>query len=204
MGSRSNRSPRLMTNWEASQWSPGDTAPLSIPVIVKWCVAGNEKVGSCFARCSFLINMPANSSRDRLPVQLLTLACSKGTQISRAQGASTGTTDRGFGEEGKLGLVRPKCSFWLTRCSAIGLGAVSSAQTQLLIPGIIGCVRSSCWELLQYQSLPGQTQPAITRLSDLTLMHFDLGVSQTQHYFKEHWVKISTRYADWPQALLFC
>lgn len=148
MESRANRSHQLVTNQKVSQRSPGDMAPLSIPVTVKWCMAGNEKAGSCFARCSFLINMPADSSRERLPVQLLTLASSKDTQISRAQEASTATTDSGFREEGKLGLVRPKCSFWLTRCSAIGLGAVSSVQAQLLIPVIIGCVRSSCWELL--------------------------------------------------------
>lgn len=191
-----------MTNWEVSQWSPGDMAPLSIAVTVKWCMAGKEKAGSCSARCSFLINMPANNSRERLPAQLLPLACSKGTQISRARGISTGRTDGGFGEEGKLGLVRPRRSFWLTRCSAIGPGVVSSVQAQLLIPGIIGCVRSSCWEWLQCQGLPGETQPAITCLSNLTLMHFDLGVRQTQYYFKGHWAKIPTTYADWPQALL--
>ena len=32
------------------------------------------------------------------------------TQLSRDQGASTGTTDSGFGEEGKVGLVRDKRS----------------------------------------------------------------------------------------------
>lgn len=57
-----------------------------------------------------LIITPANSSRLRFPVQVLTLTSPKGTQISRDQGASTGTTDTGFGEEEKVGVVRDKCS----------------------------------------------------------------------------------------------
>lgn len=55
--------------------------------------------------------MPANSSTLRLPVPVLTLASPEGTQLSRDQGAGRGYwEDTGFGEQGKVGLVRGKRS----------------------------------------------------------------------------------------------
>lgn len=128
--------------------------------------------------CLFLIALPANSSR-------LTSAIPKGTQFPRGQGASIGPTDPGFGEEGKVGLVREThrsaagevFSYRAGSCSrlwgtAISIGDNWLCQEQLLRATMV----SEC----------ARTDPAIICMNDLTLMHFDLGVSQTQYYFKEH------------------
>lgn len=121
--------------------------------------------------------MPANSSR-------LTSAIPKGTQFSRGQGASIGPTDPGFGEEGKVGLVKDTrrsvadevFSYRAGSCSklwgtVISIGDNWLCQEQLLRATVV--------------SEHARTDPAITCMNDLTLMRFDLGVSQTQYYFKE-------------------
>lgn len=67
----------------------------------------------------------------------------KGNQLSRDQGDSTGTTDSGFGEEGKVGLDRDKHGFLtdklLSKCAGMVINSSDNwlCQEQMLRASVV-------------------------------------------------------------------